>query len=493
MACSFSVVAVVATCVLLSACDGNSNSSRSADTQAPDTQNPTSTRSLKGTWLAPAYGSATVVEDDRITLYDYTESHCVQAQQIRGRRAQAILNPEQWEIGETQIRPFIAFDGTKVYERAYQRAEALPEVCQNPLLVGDSGSQPENLQRDFDLFWQTFDELYLSFERKGVDWAAQKPLAQAVLSQNPNEAGLFQALAGLMQPLADGHVTLSSDEDDLSFSRLPTVEQSLIAEFIAREGEINSNADRRALFAYVRGQLALIQEIKLDYAEGEVKSAAHGLVSWFVGPDNVGVLMISGMEGFAGDDEDDTLDSLAALKPAMDEAMADLRDTGGLIIDVRDNQGGYDSAGHVITRYFLDTERHLYSKQVRLGNDRTPLDTYRLAPVDEPYLKPVVLLNSRNTASAAEVFGLMMRNLPHVTLMGEASQGELSDMLEKRLPNGWSFTLSNEFYLSPQGEWFEHQGIPVSQEIPYATMQDREEEKDSGLEAAYAHLMEQIQ
>lgn len=50
--------------------------------------------------------------------------------------------------------------------------------------------------------------------------------------------------------------------------------------------------------------------------------------------------------------------------------------------------------------------------------------------------------------------------LPNVTRIGTPTYGVLSDMLEKHLPNGWSFSLSNEVYLAVDGKLYEGLGIP---------------------------------
>lgn len=82
----------------------------------------------------------------------------------------------------------------------------------------------------------------------------------------------------------------------------------------------------------------------------------------------------------------------------------------------------------------------------------------------------------------------MMRSLPNVTLVGESTQGALSDPLEKKLPNGFEFSLSNQFYFSPQREWFEHVGIPVDIETSFFSLQERQAGVDAGLETAFEFL-----
>jgi len=81
------------------------------------------------------------------------------------------------------------------------------------------------------------------------------------------------------------------------------------------------------------------------------------------------------------------------------------------------------------------------------------------------YLKPVYLLTSELTASAAEVFTLRMRELPHVVQVGETTQGVFSDSTEKGLPNGWILAMSTETYRDPAGRNYEGAGLAPA--IPY--------------------------
>jgi carboxyl-terminal processing protease len=69
-------------------------------------------------------------------------------------------------------------------------------------------------------------------------------------------------------------------------------------------------------------------------------------------------------------------------------------------------------------------------------------------------------MTSNVTVSAAEIFTMAMRALPNVTHVGQTTRGSLSDVLTKRLPNGWTVTLSNEVYLDAAGKAWEGLGIP---------------------------------
>jgi carboxyl-terminal processing protease len=84
-----------------------------------------------------------------------------------------------------------------------------------------------------------------------------------------------------------------------------------------------------------------------------------------------------------------------------------------------------------------------------------------------PFVGPIVVLTSEATASAAESFGLGLFARGNVKFIGAPSNGSYSDMLQKQLPNGWTFSLSNEVYVDLSGNNYESVGFPVTQRFDY--------------------------
>ena len=65
--------------------------------------------------------------------------------------------------------------------------------------------------------------------------------------------------------------------------------------------------------------------------------------------------------------------------------------------------------------------------------------------------RPVVLLTNRGVFSAANHFVLMMKELPHVTIVGDKTGGGSGLPLNSTLPNGWSVRFSASPILDAQG------------------------------------------
>ena len=180
-------------------------------------------------------------------------------------------------------------------------------------------------------------------------------------------------------------------------------------------------------------------------------------------------------------------------------AMTDLHDTQAMILDIRINGGGYDGVGLEIARYFTSTSFDAFTKKaVTTNGSFTPEASIVIDPIPDESLqylsKPVILITSGTTASAAEIFTMTMAELPQVTLLGDNTSGELSDMLVKILPNLWTFTLSNEVYLTPGGDLYEMVGIPpeIRPKTLFMPLQEREEGRDSWMELALESAMERI-
>jgi len=447
-----------------------------------------------GVWTSSSSGTSFKITDDRLLVYQHDSRYCLLDDEVSGVTV-SDLN-EIFEISiDGQYITDPGFNGIREYHAPvtrYDFAVTLPAVCDAPISTIDQPGYRRDPERDLELFWQTFNDHYLSFDLKQVDWNDIYQQGRAAVSHDTDDAELMEVLYQMITPLADAHVHIISDElGTASVGGKPVRVEILIQEY-AEENGLSlplPSEHLQGVNDYIVDQLSRSQEIILAYAESDdaIRSAANDQLIWFM-VDDIAYLQINGMMGF-GDDFEDAADELVQLESALDRIIEDIQFSTGLIIDVRGNNGGHDFLSMAIASRFVDSRRLVFSKQARAGNDKTELAEVYIEPRGSlQYLKPIVVLTSNSTVSAAEVFTLMMLSLPQVTLMGESTQGALSDALEKTLPNGFEFKLSNEFYYSSEGEWFEHFGIPVDVEVPYFTLQQRLDLGDDGIEAAYALL-----
>ena len=147
--------------------------------------------------------------------------------------------------------------------------------------------------------------------------------------------------------------------------------------------------------------------------------------------------------------------------------MNELANTKALIIDVRFNGGGKDEVGMAVLQRLNATEKVTFTKKGKHGTSFTPLNRVTQAASNNPYNKPVYLLIATESASATEIMALSAMSLPNITSIGARTEGVFSDILDKELPNGWTFGLSNEVYQDLNGINYEGLGIPPEIEVEY--------------------------
>jgi carboxyl-terminal processing protease len=145
-----------------------------------------------------------------------------------------------------------------------------------------------------------------------------------------------------------------------------------------------------------------------------------------------------------------------AAEPVLDSLFEAFKSRKGLIIDLRFNQGGFDSVGLAWAARVANQTTVAYRK--RAGN--AELTTVSVTPSTRVGFRgPVVVLIGPYTVSAGETAAQALKVLSNVSTLGQSTQGALSDAIPKALPNGWRFTLSIEHFVAPTGEPLELVGI----------------------------------
>ncbi len=77
-----------------------------------------------------------------------------------------------------------------------------------------------------------------------------------------------------------------------------------------------------------------------------------------------------------------------------------------------------------------------------------------------------------------------MERTPHITRIGENTQGVFCDPLGRHLPNGWTFELPNAVYLTSNGKAFDVKGIPPDLPLPVFSKDDVAAGRDPAMAAA---------
>jgi carboxyl-terminal processing protease len=168
-----------------------------------------------------------------------------------------------------------------------------------------------------------------------------------------------------------------------------------------------------------------------------------------------------------------------------------------IIFDVRGNGGGNSAVGWNILRYTIKqpTAIHrmhgrLYNSAYRAWNMKQSLYTSfsRLSPKgDKLYEKPIVVLTSARTYSAAEDFAGAFKSMQRGEIIGEASGGSSGQPLMIDLPGNGSARICTKRDMLGNGEDFI--GVGVQPDIVVAQkLDDLRKGKDTVLDAALKRL-----
>lgn len=444
---------------LLTACGGDDTNT----TPSPPST-PTKFSDISGIWIEEGSGFAVDIKpsSENITAYNYTRATCTKNNTfsipLSSVDAAFLISDYSSTNGQEQ---FIAIErglaeqfnmGTRFIKQT-----ALPSSCSN--IADTDGFDPEFI---FEHFWHAFNDYYAFFQERNVDWQAMYQNMRPRINAASSQAELFATLSEMISPLNDGHTGIFVENDTLEddfFSEKPQA-YSRYALAKVLEPDTDNNEIFLALSEIAKTFSKLltttynaknVQSHTVDIETEEGEDKPFELLTWGILENNIGYLQINALE-FASTVEE--------MLPQILEA---LQETDALIVDVRFNGGGSDEVSLYIANFFADQKRVAYSKQnYNLGNP-SPLQTFYVEPhadINLPsYQKPITLITGPDTASAAEIFTYAMRALPHVTHIGETTNGIHSDILSFELSAGWSVGLSHQIYQAPNGDINEVTGI----------------------------------
>ena len=289
--------------------------------------------------------------------------------------------------------------------------------------------------------WETFHNRYPFFELRHVDWKKQYETYRPKVTNKTSERELFDIFCRMLRPLNDGHVELKArlgGEHKARYFR-PEKKPRFHQEFTKRERKQLFKTTEKTLVGYGFGKPMETEAWMLHYC----RSGQFGYIR---------ILELEGVKK-------------RRLTSALDTITRDFNDLDGIIIDIRDNPGGDDNTAITIINRFCDRKRVAFHRKTKIGPGEdafTAPRTWHIEPQGSTqFTGPTVLLTCDSVFSGAEVFALALKQLPHVTVIGDHTNGIFSYQLEKTLPNGWRYCLSYQKYLSPDMVCYEGKGVPA--------------------------------
>ena len=134
-----------------------------------------------------------------------------------------------------------------------------------------------------------------------------------------------------------------------------------------------------------------------------------------------------------------------------------------IIIDLRSDSGGYQTAVRDISGLFIGPNE-VYLRQK--GVDGTEMVDKTPAGIEKyDNLKKIVILTSEDTASAAEVLAIVLKEKCDAILVGETTYGKGVIQTNRYLGNGGVLKLTTYYWYSPNGVSIDKTGIKPDYEV----------------------------
>lgn len=315
--------------------------------------------------------------------------------------------------------------------------------CESALFEKDPANDPVT---NFDALWKEVDEGYSFFEYKNINWDSVYNVYRAKVKDTTNVLELYDIMADLLFTLRDGHVNLNA-----GFNRSRNWQWFL---------DYPPNFDENLLERnYWKDQ---------QWYTGALVNVDFG---------DVGYIRYSSFSSRISGSE-------------IDFVLARFQKKKGIIIDLRDNGGGFSDIPQIFASRFAPKKTLAYKFVVKNGPAHTdftdPVDVYVEPAGRYQFTKPVILLTNRMCYSATNFFVAIMKNFPQVKTIGDWTGGGGGTPASGELPNGWIVRYSATQTFTPSGFNIEG-GIPPDIKVDL-TEADRAKGKDTILERALAEI-----
>lgn len=154
----------------------------------------------------------------------------------------------------------------------------------------------------------------------------------------------------------------------------------------------------------------------------------------------------------------------------------------GLILDLRNNPGGYLSDAVFIASEFLKSGRSVVIEDNGVGNTRTFSVTRKGMLMD----LPIVALINKGSASASEIVAGAIRDNDRGILIGEISFGKGTIQRADELGGGAGIHITIAKWLTPKGTWVNGSGLKPDIEV---SLDPKNQTRDLQLEKAVEELV----
>jgi len=301
---------------------------------------------------------------------------------------------------------------------------------------------------DFEAAWSRVNTVYPYLDFKKIDWDSIYDVYKPRVEKAQGDE-FYPVLHDMLYELRDGHAYYHTDGGGEIYPYVP----------------VRHLRDRHAYSPFVVRK----------YFDRELKLTESTTVEYEILPGNIGYIFLSDFH------EDYLMKEFAGV-------LAYLKNTIGLIIDIRQKRGGdLGNVQAVVARFISEPLEQI--EIYWLG------ELLELSPLQPGgpfiYQNPVVVLINGSTFSAGEICAEMLKQLPQVTVVGDttgggsvASSGSIPELMgDYRLPSGKVIYIGTGDVRRYDGIPFENLGIAPEVRVPQ-TAEDIAAGQDKQLEFA---------
>lgn len=420
-----------------------------------------------GTWEQSGYGRIWQFSGNALVRYEYNRFGCLRV----GDEPLDALTANQTHFQLADEGSQFLLNGVAAKPWRFQRVTALPENCKTPL----EGEQ--NTLTQFDYFWHTFNDYYAFFTERGLDWQQIYQDYRPRIAAASNEEERIALYGEIIARFGDAHVALSDRQQFEIYGEDPAANRRGLAAETASSPLISTH-DEAGYAQLARYSREHVDSLLLAGSRKQIGQQVDEVPAFVWGrlqPD-IGYLRV---ERLADLNEASDISNVSTalsyvereihfIDTQMQALKHDLTGVRAMVIDLRYNGGGFDPLGLRIASHF-NTQANTIGT-VRVGGGQPSTQPVTLPAQADAWALPMILLTSADTASAAEVTAHAFSTLPNTQVIGSATHGIFSDVLDRQLPNGWFAGLSNERFEDARGVTMEIRGVqPAIAANPFAS------------------------
>lgn len=400
---------------------------------------------LVGVWQSIGNGYLLEARSDSILLYSYTQSFCYK--ELNDYLEGLLHEQSQFRLRNDTLELYLTDYGSATKhlqtKKDFVRIDQLPEGCMTFQQMRDLPHE-----QSWQLYKETLTENYAFSKRRDLNWAQ----LFGQYGDSLAASGDLFASMGQIATLCKDHHTKVIDSTGTSLQYRVTPSASNVQAAFEQQTEIDhlgTYFDHFFKTSY--------KNISDSLLHGQSSKVANDNIEWGLTTPEIGYINIYSFAGFLNRDftRRQQIDSLNSL---MQEIITQLKDSKAIIVDVSFNFGGYDGAALTIASYFAQNPTLAYTSEVFNNGSFYREDSVYIHPASITFHKPVYLLTTDISRSAAESFAMMMKALPNVTHVGTPTLGTLSGMLGKSISYFYT-TYSNQRLITQQGAYFEVTGV----------------------------------